>query len=532
MRGRVDRESLLEQNVGTQQTTFPPQRLTLMFAHAAEAGNAPCLDSLLASLVAFVHQAAADGMAAHEAERQLFRRVLALGKQAFSLFLRLQGVGDLGESVALPDGSLARRLGQTHDRPYRSVFGDFSIPRACYGSREGQKIDFVPLDARLQLPECDYSYLLQEWDSALGCECAFARVAATVGAMLGVEQPVDSLERHSRQMAGAVEGFRQSRPLPAPEEEGELFVVSADAKGVPVRRADGEARPEAHRRRGDKANKKRMAIVGAVYSVDRFVRTPEEVTAALFRDPRPPGGPAPARPAPVGKHVWASLSREPDGNQSGPLQEVFGWLKEELSGRDPGGRKGLAFVTDGQPNLLRAKRERFGASVVEILDVLHVTPRLWQAAHLFCKEGGEEARQFVRARVLRVLRGEVGGVVRGLRRMGTRRKLAGKKKADLRELCNFLQKNASRMRYDLYLKEGYPIASGVIEGACRHYVKDRMERSGMRWSLEGAQAMLDVRSEYLNGDWAAFQQHRIEAETRRLYPHRQVLESIQWSLAT
>jgi len=132
----------------------------------------------------------------------------------------------------------------------------------------------------------------------------------------------------------------------------------------------------------------------------------------------------------------------------------------------------------------------------------------------------------------RVLRGEVGGVVRGLRRMGTRRKLAGKKKADLRELCNFLKKNAGRMRYDLYLKEGYPIASGVIEGACRHYVKDRMERSGMRWTLEGAQAMLDVRSEHLNGDWQAFQQHRIEAETRRLYPHRQVLESIQWSLAT
>jgi len=503
-----------------------------MFAHQAESGNAPRLDSLLACLVDFVRSAAADGLPAHQVERQIFSCVLAVGKEAFSLFLRLQGTGELGESLTLPDGRVVCRLGQTHDRPYRSVFGDFSIPRACYGSREGQAIDFVPLDARLQLPQSDYSYLLQEWDAALGCECSFARVACTIQAMLGVEQPVDSLERHSRQTAQAAAPFRESRPLPQPGQEGELFVVTADAKGVPMRRAGGEAKPEAHRKRGDKANKKRMAIVGAVYSVGRHVRTPEEVTAALFRDPRLPGGEAAARPEPVGKHVWASLSREPDGNQSGPLAEVFGWLKEELSRRAAGGPARLACLTDGQPNLLRAKRERFGEAAVEILDVLHVTPRLWQAAHLFCKEGSEEARQFVRARVLRVLRGEVKGVLRGLRRMGARRGLSGKKGADLRELCNFLQKNAPRMRYDEYLREGYPIASGVIEGACRHYVKDRMERAGMRWSVEGAQAMLDVRSEYLNGDWPAFHAFRIERETRRLYPHRQVLQTVQWPLAS
>jgi hypothetical protein len=108
----------------------------------------------------------------------------------------------------------------------------------------------------------------------------------------------------------------------------------------------------------------------------------------------------------------------------------------------------------------------------------------------------------------------------------------GKKAADLRELCAFLEKNAHRMRYGEYLRKGYPIASGVIEGACRHYVKDRMERSGTRWTVPGAQAMLDVRSEYLNGDWQAFHAFRIEAETRRLYPHREILQTVQWSLAT
>jgi hypothetical protein len=259
------------------------------------------------------------------------------------------------------------------------------------------------------------SYLLQEWDQTLGCESAFARVAATIQAILGVEQPVDSLERNNRRMAEAVAPFRSARPLPEPGKEGEVFVVSDDCKGVVMRRAEGEGPARAaFRKRGDKANKKRMAVVGAIYSVDRFVRTPEEMTAALFRDPRRPGEKGPERPEPVGKHVWARLSEAADGNQSGPLEEVFSWQKQELDKRNPGGAKEVVSVMDGQPNLWRAKQEHFGASavvVVEVvLDVLHVTPRLWQAAHLFEKEGSEQAREFVRERVLRVLKGEVKGV--------------------------------------------------------------------------------------------------------------------------
>ena len=78
------------------------------------------------------------------------------------------------------------------------------------------------------------------------------------------------------------------------------------------------------------------------------------------------------------------------------------------------------------------------------------------------------------------------------------------------------------MRYDEYLREGYPIASGVIEGACRHLIKDRMERAGMHWTLEGAQAMLDLRSVWIGGHWEAFQTQRIAQETDRLYPHREL----------
>jgi hypothetical protein len=101
----------------------------------------------------------------------------------------------------------------------------------------------------------------------------------------------------------------------------------------------------------------------------------------------------------------------------------------------------------------------------------------------------------------------------------------------LEKLCASLERNRERMHYDAYLAKGYPIARGVLEGACRHHVKDRMERAGMPWTPAGAQALLDVRSTYVNGDWEAYQAYRMERETERLYPYRQLVEGPHYQTA-
>jgi hypothetical protein len=164
-----------------------------------------------------------------------------------------------------------------------------------------------------------------------------------------------------------------------------VFVLSADGKGIPMRRGPGDARPKAKRGKGDKANKKRMAVVGAVYSVGRHSRTAEDVVAALFRDPRLPGAEPAGRPEPVGKHVWGRLSQAKDGNLTEPIAAVFGWQKAELDRRDPWGAKEVVCVMDGQDALWEGQRRHFGGKAVQVLDLLHVTPRLWQAAHAFHK---------------------------------------------------------------------------------------------------------------------------------------------------
>jgi hypothetical protein len=204
------------------------------------------LEATLNDLKAYVEQAAQQGVAAHEAEAGIWHRVLRLGHQALGLLFRLVGSGDVGEVVELPDGQNVRRLEMSHPRVYQSVFGRFELERVVYGSREGQKLVYVPFDTQLQLPESDFSYLLQDWAQSIAVDQAYRRVPETLGRILGVHPSVDSLERMNRKMAETIRPFRESRPAPAPEEEGALCVVSADGKGIPMRRATPEAPIQGH----------------------------------------------------------------------------------------------------------------------------------------------------------------------------------------------------------------------------------------------------------------------------------------------
>ena len=169
--------------------------------------------------------------------------------------------------------------------------------------------------------------------------------------------------------------------------------------------------------------------------------------------------------------------------------------------------------------------------MTELLDLLHVTPRVWELAHIFCGSDKEKREQFVRDRVYRILQGQVAGVIRGIRQLATRRGLRAATRGKVQKICNYFQANQHRMRYDVYLQRGYPIASGVIEGACCHVIKDRMERTGMSWTIPGAQAMLLLRAVSTTDQWDEFMQYRIERETQRLYPHRDIIQNVDWPIA-
>jgi hypothetical protein len=482
--------------------------------------KAELLQNLVPQVLAVLTRALQEDTAVHLVESQLWDLTLQLGRRSLAAFFDACGTGDLGATLPLPDGHDVQRLEQLHTRRYVSIFGEFQLQRTVYGSREGQALEFVPLDNRWQLPQSVFSYVLQDWDQALAVEQAFSQVNQTIARMLKLKQSVDSLEGMNQQMAQDVGWFRDLQGSPPPAEEGQIVVTTADCKGIVMR---GQATPTVcggQRPAGERVNGKRMATVAAVYTVDPYVRTAAEVVAALFRDPDYQAAP---RPEPCHKRVWASLPHDgPEPRSS--IAVVSDWLWWEFAQRNPQLARPTVCLCDGQEALWQACAAAVvDPNRVDVLDLLHVTPRLWQAGKVLYGEKGQEVVPFVRQRLTQVLEGKVDSVIRSLRRLGVARGLKGTKKKALARICGYLQKNRQRMRYDVYLREGYPIASGVIEGACRHLIKDRMERAGMHWTLGGAQAMLDLRSVWIGGHWEAFQQDRIERETKRLYPHRNLI---------
>src|SRR5262249_25459322 len=162
-----------------------------------------------------------------------------------------------------------------HGRRYVSVFGELTLARVVYGTREGQRIERVPLDERLGLPEGDFSYVLEDWGQRLCLKGSFAEAGHSLAMLLGLRLGARALEGGAGGWEGRTgAGAEQARPSraswegPPPEEGGPLVVVPADGKGVPMRRPPQEGPKPHHRRtKGEKANKKQMACVGAVYSI-------------------------------------------------------------------------------------------------------------------------------------------------------------------------------------------------------------------------------------------------------------------------
>lgn len=464
------------------------------------------------ALLDFVGRASGEQQRLDQAERGLLSGLLELGMSLLTAFVAAAGDGDRGETTTALDGSLQRRLPEPHSRPYRSIFGTLSITRYVYGTREGQRIACVPLDARLGLPAGEFSYVLEDWLQRFAVKGSFAEAAQSLQQLLGLKPSVRSIEDMNRTMADRAASFIDQRPTPPAIEEGELIVLSADGKGVVMRRPAVEAprqppRSDAKAKRG----KKQMACVGAVYTIERFVRTPDQVIDELQRRQR-----AHKRPRPCHKHVWAEMTCVLEGETCNGRVTLFDHLAEEWARRDPRQRKTALCLFDGERALWDAW-ELFFEHTIGILDIFHVLEYLWDAAHCFHPEKSQAAADFATERLRMLLEGKVGYVIGGLRQMQTKHGLPAAKRTKLAAVIGYFENNRAHMRYDEYLAAGYPIGSGVAEGACRHLVKDRLEQTGMRWVRDGAQAMLYLRATYLNGDWEEFIDYRVRTEQERLY---------------
>jgi hypothetical protein len=372
-------------------------------------------------------------------------------------------------------------------------------------SRPGSR-SIYPLDQALALPARSFSYELQRRLVKAAVLNPFQEAVASIAELTGVSVPKRSLEEILPEAAQDFDAFYQRRVVEP--SGGPILVAAVDCKGIPMVKPEG-TQPVARLTKGQKANRKRMATVATVFTRQPWVRTPEQVLKSLFRlHSGQQTGVSPPRPE--NKRVWASLTK----GKTAVIEEVA----QEIERRDPTATKTRLALTDGERALQIRVDRNLGVTL--ILDLMHVMDKLWKAAYVFHREASLEAELWVLDRAGRILSGEVSQVVKGLRQSATKRRLSGAKRSTLRKVADYLYRNRARMRYDQYLAHGWPIASGPVEGACKNLIKDRMERSGMRWTEPMAEAVVKLRAIYLSGDFDRYWPFHIDQEQRRLYPDR------------
>ena len=421
--------------------------------------------------------------------------------------VRQRGTGDVGPALRVLQASSCSLF--THRRLQRrtlnTIFGPVNIDRIGY-SHPGQP-SIHPLDEALQLPARSFSYELQKRLVQAAVQGPLRESIDRILDTSGLTVPMRSLEQILKEAAQDFDAFYAQRPADPSSPTASILVVAVDCKGIPIVKPPRNER-SVRRTKGQKANRKKMATVAAVFTRQPWIRTPEQVVESLFRvhtktnyDQSPP-------PRPENKRVWASLLK----GKTAVIDEVVA----EVHRRDPDARLTLVALTDGERALqIRVSQN---LNVILILDLLHVMEKVWKAAHVFHPEGTPDAEIYARLMTHRILEGNVGQVIKGLRQTVTKRKLSGSRAKTLLSVAAYFHRNRDRMRYNDYLAQGLPIASGSVEGACKNLIKDRMERSGMRWTQSMAEAVVKLRALYLSGDFNTYWDFHIREDQKRLYP--------------
>jgi hypothetical protein len=474
-----------------------------------------------------VQCAAKRGVAVHEVEEMTWIDLIETGRETVAAFIQEQKEDIPRPAEIEHEGKTLQRLPEPRVREYVSAFGPTPFARDVYATRETQRQEVVPLDAKLGMPESDTSYLLQKWGGTQFVKESYKESHMTLAGILGFAPSVNCLEDMAAQSSKHAESyFAQQAPVD-PATEAEIIVATSDCKGVPMRKVDapqskqkGDVPRGKRLKKGEKNGQKRMACVGGVYSVAPFRRTVEDVLNEILRKQKQE-----QRPKPQNKRLRAVLTREVDGQEVNAKDVVFDWLAQELQQRDPHEKRTVVAIMDGE-NKLRDLQELKIKRAIGILDIWHVTEYLYDLAYCFYRDGSKEAEAFVETYLRKLLEGKVNRVIGGIRQMATKRDLSPSKWNKVEDCLTYFAVRSEYMKYDEYLAAGYPIGSGVVEGACRHLVKDRMEQAGMRWRIAGAQAILSLRAIYVNDDWEAFHADRIQTEQRKLYPYKKRLNAI------
>jgi hypothetical protein len=466
----------------------------------------------------------------HVVEKEMFRKLQHLGRTALECFIEQSGTGYQENNPPLSAEGKPLEFKGTPESPYFSIFGEVKIKRAAYANATDEY--FFPLDVQLNLPAQKYSYLLQQWIEAPTTECDFREAVTRFNEIFDFSFIPAMPQRVAAKVATAVDAFNEQLQAPATETEGTFLAISADGKGVPLVKSERQSQesddtPKARRGKGEKPGIKKEAVVTVDFSFNPGRREPEDIVKALLKEytaadrqqaqmerqqRRDEGIPEPR--VAFNKHLRATLNGK---------EEAMNYLMQRILKRDPLGEKKIIALLDGDPNLENALEQALQTYQLTervealILDIMHVSGYVWDVGTTLHGETGEARVVWVRDKLLSILQSDVGRVIGGLKQTLTKTKLKDSQTKVLQKAITYFENHRHMMDYASYLAKGYPIATGLVEAACRAFVKERMEQSGMHWKIEGAQSILKLRAVMKNNDWNQFWKFYIGSEKSRLY---------------
>ena len=465
----------------------------------------------------------AGAMSHGELEDQLDHRGRELLRRMYQDHLSLRAANEsrletVKDAESCPHGAVETG----HRRPLSTVFGEVSVERFAYRRRGHPNL--YPADGLLNLPTEHHSHGLRRLVAQEATRGSYEEAGQALERATGVHVAKRQVEALAGRAASDVEEFYEKRVRPEEEEsvaaDDDVLVISADGKGIVMRpdalrpatqRAAGKAtnKLECRLSKGDKRNRKRLAEVGAVYDLTPVSRTPADVLASKEGDAPPP--------APKAKAKWVTASVVEDA--ASVIKKIF----DEAQRRDPDHTRTWVALVDGNNHQIdRIEKEAAtrGLRVSIVVDLIHVMEYLWGAVWCFFTEGDPGAEAWVRDRALAVLEGNAREVASGIRRRATAARLSKQKRTKADACATYLINKAPYLDYPTALAEGWPVASGVIEGTCRYLVADRMDITGARWSVDGAEAVLKLRAVRANDDFDDYWRFHLHRERQRIHETR------------
>jgi hypothetical protein len=469
----------------------------------------------------------AAGLQHADLEEQLEVRGRELMRRLFQGHLDLLAAREVRrDEVTGADGVVRTRAERGRARPLVTRFGQVTVSRIAYRSPGRSNVHL--LDAALNLPEEKHSHGLRRLAAVEAVRGSHEAAAAAVARATGVRIGKRQLEGLARRAAADVEAFYLHRVIePAPD--GYPLVLTFDGKGIvmlpgALRPATAKAAASAEGKLatrlspGEKSGRKRMAELACVYDAVPAPRTPEDVISTPAQQrrkrktkaSRPMGKQKPREPQARGRWLTASVTND--------IPAVIAAAFGEAERRDPGHARQWVVLVDGnatQIEAVTAEAASRGVTVTIVIDFIHVLEYLWKAAWSFFDKGEPASEEWVADQARKILRGKSAQVAAGIRRRATTYGYTGAERAGADECARYLDNKKQHLDYATALANGWPIATGVIEGAARWLVKDRMDITGARWGLDGAEAILKLRALTASGDLDAYWRYHLRREHQR-----------------